>query len=79
MLSYIFYFFLAYMLYQLVFRFILPLYRTTKQVRRGFRDMQNRMSGQHTAASQQTASKAEAKENRKPVGDYIEFEEVREK
>jgi hypothetical protein len=76
MLSYLFYFFLAYMLYQLVFKFILPIYRTTKRVRRGFRDMQERMNGQ---TEPQTSSSPHAEPKRKPVGDYIDFEEVKEK
>jgi hypothetical protein len=73
MLLFLFYFFLAYMAYQLIFNFILPIYRTTKQVRRGFRDMQDQANGQ--AANQQTSSKPKEK----PVGDYIDFEEVKEK
>jgi len=72
MLLYLFYFFLAFMLYQLVFRFILPVYRTTKQVRRSFRDMQNRMNGDG-------AGQEPAKPKGKTVGDYIDFEEVKEK
>ena len=74
MLLFFFYFFLAYMLYQLVFKFILPIYRTTKQVRRGFRDMQDRMNG-HTPETGAPASKPA----QKPVGDYIDFEEVKDK
>jgi len=62
------------MAYRLIFDFILPIYRTTRQVRRGFRDMQDRMNGQ--AAEPQSASKP--KEEKK-VGDYIDFEEVKEK
>lgn len=76
MLLYLFYFFLAYMLYQLVFKFILPVYRTTKQVRRGFRDMQNRMNGQAPNAA---SAKPDAPPKGRQVGDYIDFEEVKEK
>jgi len=77
MLLYFFYFFLAYMLYQLVFKFILPIYRTTKQVRRGFREAQERMNGHQNSSSNGTSSKPHAKG--KTVGDYIDFEEVKEK
>lgn len=62
------------MLYQLVFKFILPIYRTTKQVRRGFTDMQERMNGQ----TGQPFSKPHAAPKNKPVGDYIDFEDVKE-
>jgi hypothetical protein len=75
MLLFLFYLFLAYLAYQLIFNFVLPIYRTTKQVRRGFRDMQDRMNGHAAAQSGQPASKPEEKK----VGDYIDFEEVKEK
>jgi hypothetical protein len=75
MLSYIFYFFLAYLAYQLVFKFILPIYRTTRQVKRGFNEMKERMNGH--APADQTASRVTPKG--KPIGDYIDFEEVKQK
>ena len=75
MFLYLFYFFLAYMAYQLIFNFVLPIYRTTRQMRRGFRDMQNHMNGQPTEQPNNAASKS----RQKPVGDYIDFEEVKEK
>jgi len=75
MLLFLFYFFLAYMAYRLVFDFLLPIYRTTKQVRRGFQNMQDQMNGQNNhQANGQTA-----KQPGKPVGDYIDFEEVKDK
>jgi hypothetical protein len=78
MITYLFYFFLAYLLYQLVFKFILPIYRTTKQVKRGFRDMQERMNGHTNAnASEQTAETFKTS-NIKKTGDYIDFEEVKD-
>lgn len=64
------------MLYQLVFRFILPIYRTTRQVKRGFRTMHERMNGE---PENRASSKPRAKEKSKTVGDYIDFEEVTEK
>ena len=76
MFLFLFYFFLAYMVYQLVFKFILPIYRTTKQVRRGFSDMQDKMNGQTNG---ETFSKPHTGHKSKPVGDYIDFEEVKEK
>lgn len=77
MLLYFFLFLLAYMLYQLVFKFILPIYRTTKQVQRGFRDMQNQQNGQAASAGASKSRRTEQKG--KVVGDYIDFEEVKEK
>ncbi len=79
MLSYFFYFFLAFMLYQLVFKFILPVYRTTRRVRRSFQEMQERMGGQPQSGSNQSFSKPHAEAKTQPAGDYIDFEEVKEK
>lgn len=73
---FLFYFLLAYILYQVVFRFVLPLYRTTKQVRRTFRDMQDGMGGQ---PAQHQGGGTAPKPKQKPIGDYIDFEEVKEK
>jgi Flp pilus assembly protein TadB len=74
MLLFLFYFFLAYMAYQLIFKFILPIYRTTKQVRRSFRDMQEGMNGQSA-----NSSNRQTKPKGKPAEDYIDFEEVKDK
>ena len=79
MLTYLFYFLLAYSLYQLIFRFILPIYRTTRQVKKGFREMQERMQ-QHGAAQPSRTQKnnANVRTSKEQEGDYIDFEEVKE-
>ncbi len=78
MITYLFYFFLAYLLYQLVFKFILPIYRTTKQVKRGFRDMHERMNGHANANGSQKNSRSPKSSGTKKAGDYIDFEEVKD-
>jgi len=80
MLTYLFYFLLAYSLYQLIFRFILPIYRTTREVKKGFREMQERMQ-QH--ATQQNGhatphNSQHVKAKREQEGDYIDFEEIKD-
>ena len=79
MLTYLFYFLLAYSIYQLVFKFILPIYRTTRQVKKGFREMQERMQ-QHGAAQSTHTQKnnPNVRATKEQEGDYIEFEEVKE-
>jgi hypothetical protein len=77
MIRFLFYCFLAYTLYQLIFKFIIPLYRTTRQVKKGFREMQERMN-QHMQRQQPYAEQPgqpHPNQNDK-LGDYIEFEEV---
>ena len=78
MLRYLFYAFLIYLSYRLVFHFIIPIYKTTKQVKKQFREMHSRMEDQvnQQQANQQTAGPQP--ENKKEVsGDYIDFEEVK--
>ena len=77
-LRFLFYVFLFYMLYRLVFDFIIPVYRTTKKVKRGFKEMNERMR-QHTEGftPQKPQVEKESAEDSKP-GDYIEFEELKD-
>lgn len=77
-LRFLFYAFLVYMLYKLVFDFIIPVYRTTKRVKKGFREMNERMQ-QHTEAfTQQTRPAAKPQKEQARPGDYIDFEEVKD-
>ena len=72
----LFYGFLVYLLYQLVFNFIIPVYKTTKQVKKGFREMHEKMN--EKARDQQNAAETPSSPPpKKSVGDYIEFEEVK--
>lgn len=75
-MKYVFYLFLAYILYQLVFKFIIPIYRTTRQVKKGFREMQERMNDQMAQQQQYGPEAQTRKEEKGNLGDYIEFEEV---
>ena len=76
MMRFLFYCFLAYMLYQLIFRFIIPLYRTTRQVKKGFREMQERMNQQMQEQQNYYERQVPPQQNPTGQGDYIEFEEV---
>jgi hypothetical protein len=79
MWTYLLYFFLAYTLFQLIFKVILPIYRTTRQIKKGFREMQDRMNGQgQQAHNYQNTTAQTAPEKNKQVGDYIDFEEIKE-
>ncbi len=78
MMTYLFYFFLVYLLYQLVFKFILPIYRTTRQVKRGFRDIQERMKGHANANGSEKSPGPSKSSTTKKAGDYIDFEDVKD-
>ena len=68
-----------YFIYRLVFDFIIPVYKTTRQVRRGFRDMQDRMNDyqRQQGAPNQPQGSDPNKDKKPKVGEYIEFEELK--
>ena len=73
------YIFLIYLAYQFIFNFIIPVYKATQQVKKGFREMHHRMNdfanGEQQSSSQQSrSSNNSAKES---AGDYIDFEEIK--
>ena len=74
--------FALYLLYKLIFDFIIPVARTTKQVKNQFNEMSARMQQMNaqqqrqSTAQQQTSSSTQATTG-KSSDDYIEFEEVK--
>lgn len=78
MWKYLFYAFLIYLLYRFVFHFIIPVYKTTKHVKKQFREMNTRMEdfvNQQRTNQQTTAPQPNT--NKEKPGDYIDFEEVK--
>lgn len=67
-----------YLVYKLIFDFIIPVYKTTKQVKQKVNEMQSQMN-EHKQQQQENQFTAEPKNNTtKPKKeDYIEFEEVK--
>ncbi|MGV3658217.1 MAG: hypothetical protein ACO1NX_09690 [Chitinophagaceae bacterium] len=82
MLKYLFYIFLAYMLYQVVFKLIIPIYRTTRQVKKSFRDMQEQMNAHAQAQGRTPVDETTYTPNNngkeKKTGEYIDFEEIKD-
>ena len=75
--SVLLYLFLAFILYQLVFKFIIPIYRTTRQVKKSFREMRDRMNAQQSQQQGYDTAPEAAQKKDNIGGDYIEFEEVK--
>ncbi|GAA0530568.1 DUF4834 family protein [Chitinophaga japonensis] len=75
--------FLLWLFYKVVFDFIIPVYQSTKQVRRQMGDIQERMRQQFQQQQQQqqqaAQQQAHASRQQRPAdkGDYIDFEEVK--
>ena len=69
-----------YILYRFVFGFILPVYKTTQQIKKGFRDMQqkaNEQANQQQASQDNSRKSTSADTNKQPLGEYIDYEEVK--
>jgi hypothetical protein len=72
--------FLAYVLYKLIFELIVPVYKTTRKIKKDFGQMQDRMNNfmkNQQNASQQQAEPKEPPSEKSKAGDYIDFEEIK--
>ena len=79
-LRFLFFAFLLYVLYKLVVDFAIPIYKTTRRVKKSFREMQQKMQeGQNGFSDSYPPSQnGKAATGQPPLGDYIDFEEVKE-
>lgn len=74
---------LAYILFLFVFRLVIPVYLASRKIKRGFKDMQQKMQEQqgfNAGQGQQgfgTQASAPKQQTRPKSDDYIEFEEVK--
>jgi hypothetical protein len=77
MLRYVFYGLLVYLSIRFIFNFLIPLVKTTRQVRRQFEEVKNRMQDQvpdpHIGHRPQPQKQAEKIDQ----DDYLDFEEVK--
>ena len=77
-LRYLFYAFLIYLAYRLVFHLIIPIYKTTRRVKKQFREMHSRMEGDiNQQQSYQQTPTPTPENNKEKAGDYIDFEDVK--
>ncbi len=68
--------FLIYILYKLIFEFVVPLYNSTKKIKKQFGEMQSKMQQDMNSYNNQQNQRSPKPEVKKE-GDYIEFEEVK--
>lgn len=69
--------FLIYLLYKFIFDFIIPIYESSKKIKKQFGEMQNKMQSD-LRNYQNTPKPAEpVAPQPKKEGDYIDFEEVK--
>jgi hypothetical protein len=79
MLKLLLYGLLAWFLYNLVFKFIIPVYKTTRQMKQKFREMQTNMQEHMNQQADFTTqpNAAEKSASKKSKEDYIDFEEIK--
>jgi hypothetical protein len=66
-----------YILYKVIFDFIIPVYKTTKQVKTKMNDLHSRMQEQQRAQSFQPTQEPAKKPTSISKDDYIDYEEVK--
>jgi hypothetical protein len=76
LIRFLFFAFLAYLAFKLIFNLIIPVYRTTRKLKKGFREMHEKMQ-QHTQQQQSQSYSTHVPDKKAPAGDYIEFEELK--
>lgn len=70
--------FVLYIVYKFIFELILPVYHTTKQIKRKMEDAQQQMRQNQSASSSNKSNfRTEAKNKSDNDDDYIDFEEVK--
>ena len=68
--------FLIYILYKLIFDFIIPVYQSTKKIKKQFGEMQSKMQQDMNSYSN-TNSPNQPDPQKTKEGDYIDFEEIK--
>jgi len=68
-----------YVVYKLVFDFIVPVYKTTTHVKQQFRNMHDNMQQQANSSPKQQNPEPKKEKASTSIGEYIDFEEVKEK
>jgi hypothetical protein len=68
-----------YVLYKLVFDFIVPVYKTTTEVKQQFSKMHDHVRQQANNFQPQPEPPPKKEEAGNSIGEYIDFEEVKEK
>jgi hypothetical protein len=74
----VFYILLAYILYRFVFHFLIPIIRTTRQVKRSFRDIHEKMNSHMNGHSEPKVEERYQKPAPGKKEDYIDFEEIKD-
>lgn len=70
--------FLLYVLYKLIVDFIIPIYLTTKKVKKQFGEMQSKMQDQMNTFNSRNNKQPTPAEPLKKKEEYIDYEEIKD-
>jgi sortase (surface protein transpeptidase) len=79
-MRFVFYAILIYLAYQLIFNLIIPVVKTSRRLKKGFREMHEKMNqqyGQHQPNNAQASSSSPEDKPKISKEDYIDFEEIK--
>jgi hypothetical protein len=79
-MRYVLYALLIWFLYQFIFKLVIPVYKASRKIKKGFREMQEKMNEQYRQQEQQAYSSSANTNTKSPKpssSDYIDFEEVK--
>lgn len=76
-MKYVLFALLAYILYQFIFKLVIPVYLASRKIKKGFQEMQSRMQEQMQQQNYSPQSSATEPPKKTKAGDYIEFEEIK--
>lgn len=76
-MKFVVYAILAYVLYQFIFKLVIPVYLASRKIKKGFREMQEHMQQQQQQQGYTPQPSPSKPEPTTKAGDYIDFEEVK--
>lgn len=79
-MKYVLFALLAYILYQFIFKLVIPVYQASQKIKKGFGEMQEKMQEHMKQQQQQSNTSSSTKTSTEPkvkAGEYIEFEELK--
>lgn len=77
-MKYVLFAILAYILYQFIFKMVIPIYQASQKIKKGFGAMQEKMQDHMKQQQGQPNNSTQATQEPKvKAGEYIEFEEVK--
>ena len=71
-MKYVLFALLAYILYQFIFKLVIPVYQASQKIKKGFGEMHMKQQQNQPNASAKTPDEPKVK-----AGEYIEFEELK--